>query len=124
MRIIDLNLNHEPGGDPVLIADREATKIKIYNLLMTLPGELVMEPTFGSKVQLRVFEPLSDKTAYNLEGDVFEAIETWMKNEITLDRGQTSIIANENDQSYSVNIAYFGNRSNQLNNLKFKIRPN
>jgi phage baseplate assembly protein W len=124
MRITDLNLNHEPGGDPVLIAGHQAIKIKIYNILMTLPGELVNEPTFGSKVQLRVFEPLSPKTAYRLESDVFEAIETWMSNEITLDRGLTSIIADENDQSYAVNIAYFLNRSNNQTNLKFKIRPN
>ena len=55
----------------------EATA-NMYNLLLTQRGERLMQPEFGTSIYGRLFEPITTDLKTEIEGEVREAVETWL----------------------------------------------
>jgi len=55
--------------------DNQLIRNDILQLLLTIPGERVMRPTFGVHLRDAVFEPSDDATVANLEQEIRYAIE-------------------------------------------------
>lgn len=56
----------------------EQAKWNIINLLQTIPGERLGQPTFGSKVHEMLFEPMDQDFSETLIESVKESISTWL----------------------------------------------
>ena len=58
----------------------EQTKHNIKNLLLTVPGERVGQPTFGSLLHQSIFEPMADEGSWieEISASITEAISIWM----------------------------------------------
>ena len=61
-------------GDLALITNEQAVLESIYNLLMTQPGERVMEPKFGCDLNKYIFQPLSEYMAILIADEIELAI--------------------------------------------------
>ena len=60
----------------------------IRQVLLTAPGERVNRPDFGAGLRRMVFAPLDDATASLLQTTVFENLDRWLGNLITVDNVQ------------------------------------
>ena len=56
----------------------EQAKGNIINLLRTIPGERLGQPTFGSKVHEMLFEPMDQDFSETLIESVKESVSTWL----------------------------------------------
>jgi phage baseplate assembly protein W len=73
----------------------EQTKHNIKNLLLTVPGERVGQPTFGSALHQSVFEPMADEGQWEEEisTSINEAISIWMPH-VTISKLDISFVDN------------------------------
>jgi len=73
----------------------EQTKHNLKNLLLTVPGERVGQPTFGSALHQSVFEPLADEGQWEEEisTSINEAISIWMPH-VTISKLDISFVDN------------------------------
>jgi len=56
----------------------EQAKWNIINLLSTIPGERLGQPTFGSKVHEMLFEPMDQDFSDTLVESIKETISNWL----------------------------------------------
>jgi len=56
----------------------QQAKYNIINLLKTIPGERLGQPTFGSKLHQLFFEPMNDDFTDEVEETIKSSIETWL----------------------------------------------
>ncbi len=56
----------------------EQAKWNIINLLQTIPGERLGQPTFGSKIHKLLFEPMDADFSETIVESVRESITTWL----------------------------------------------
>lgn len=73
----------------------EQTRHNIKNLLLTVPGERVGQPTFGSALHQSVFEPMADEGQWEEEisTSINEAISIWMPH-VTISKLDISFVDN------------------------------
>ena len=53
-------------------------KYNIINLLRTIPGERLGQPTFGSKLHELLFEPMNEDFSETIVESIRESISTWL----------------------------------------------
>jgi phage baseplate assembly protein W len=58
----------------------------ITQVLLTAPGERVNRPDFGAGLRRLVFSPSSPETATLLQATVFQSLDRWLGQLITVDR--------------------------------------
>jgi phage baseplate assembly protein W len=56
----------------------QQAKYNIINLLKTIPGERLGQPTFGSQLHTILFEPLNEDFSDILEDSIRTSLETWL----------------------------------------------
>lgn len=56
----------------------QQAKYNIINLMNTIPGERLGQPTFGSKVHEILFEPMNEDFGDILEESIRDSIATWL----------------------------------------------
>jgi phage baseplate assembly protein W len=56
----------------------EQAKWNIVNLLRTIPGERLGQPTFGSKLHEFLFEPMDEDFSETIVESIGESISTWL----------------------------------------------
>ena len=57
---------------------REQVVSNLLNLLLTIPGERLMQPDFGSKLHQYIFEQFTDGVAEALKSSIENAIKIWL----------------------------------------------
>lgn len=102
----DLNGNWTQDENRLLVTENTAIKQKIQNVLFVLVGEEFFEPTFGSLVPLRLFEGVTDRIAFLLEGDTIGAVGTFMRDEVEVNHAQCSIEALSDDEGFKITLVY------------------
>lgn len=121
----DLNADYVPSQDNLIVFDNLAVRNKIMNLLGVLVGEEHFEPTWGSDLQLRLFElgggPASDPTAFLIRGDTVDAVAKFMKSEVTLLHSQCSVTPLPARNGYDIILTYYANRTKAVDTLKFRL---
>ena len=53
-------------------------KSRLYTVIFTNPGDRVMMPTFGCRIQELLFEPMNDRTFSALRKEINRAALTWV----------------------------------------------
>jgi hypothetical protein len=66
------------GKFPVSYTTTEQALTNLKNLLLTYPGERMLQPTFGVRIKDRVFEPNSPELIVNLNREIQDAIKYWL----------------------------------------------
>jgi len=56
----------------------QQAKYNIINLLKTIPGERLGQPTFGSNLHTVLFEPMNEDFGDILEDSIRTSLETWL----------------------------------------------
>ena len=56
----------------------QQAKYNIINLLYTIPGERLGQPTFGSQLHTILFEPMNEDFSDILEDSIRTSLETWL----------------------------------------------
>ena len=56
----------------------QQAKYNIINLLYTIPGERLGQPTFGSQLHTILFEPMNEDFGDILEDSIRTSLETWL----------------------------------------------
>lgn len=74
----------------------------IKQVLLTAPGERVNLPTFGAGLGRMVFEPINDATATLAQTTVFQALNEWLGNLITVNNVRVRNV----DSTLTVDITY------------------
>jgi|TARA_Y100000287_G_C14171320_1_gene329990 hypothetical protein len=69
-----LEHNRVDGFFPQSKTVREQSKSNLRNLLLTSPGERVMQPTFGSNLKAILFDSFDEITSDNIEEAIREAV--------------------------------------------------
>lgn len=64
-------------GYPRPATDEELLGDSIFTILSTVPGERVMQPSFGSWLRYLIFTNLSVAAALRARSEVFRAIREW-----------------------------------------------
>ena len=56
----------------------DQVKSNIRNLLLTMKGERLMQPSFGSDLMNIIFEPINDNTIDRIKISIKEALDEWL----------------------------------------------
>lgn len=106
VHIRDVNMEIGQNTDPLIVGDRAAILQQIMNVLGVRPGEEQFEPTFGSFLPYRLFEEVSERTAFLIRFDTIEALRTFMTSKIVVLLPQCDIKEMADGDGYSVLLAY------------------
>lgn len=94
--------------DRALVRVRKETEYSAYivqlikQVLLTAPGERVNRPDFGAGLRRLLFAPSSNETATLLQATVFQSLDRWLADLITVDDVNAAFV----DGRMEVNIVY------------------
>lgn len=118
-----MNLDKSPlAGSLARVINEQSVKASIKNLILTIPGERLFRPELGSNVRKILFEPMDDFTVNMLKTEIQSTINNFEPRAIL---ENISIIADEANQSYNVNIIFSIINSQQISQLDlvlYKVR--
>lgn len=92
----------QTNGVWTLSGTREVIRSSIMSILLTLPGERVLLPTFGSKLWFLVGEPNDEVLGALARIYTVDAIEAW-ENRIRI----TNVRAIVDENTFAIQISYF-----------------
>jgi uncharacterized protein len=78
----------DAGGRGELVKERDYSRYVsqlVRQVLLTAPGERVNRPDFGAGLRRMVFAPLDDSTATLIQTTVFQSLDRWLGNLISVD---------------------------------------
>lgn len=100
------------SSDIARITNENSIKQSIRNLVLTNLGERLFNPNIGGDVSRMLFEPYTGFTADDLKKDIINTIK---QNELRANDISVNVIANEDQNRFTVNIFfYIINNPNQL----------
>lgn len=73
----DYTSNLAPGGDFLKITGTSVFVNSIKNLLMTPTGSYIFDPTYGSDLYKKVFDPADEETVEDIKIEVIDKIKTY-----------------------------------------------
>ena len=106
---VDINSNYRASSSSLIVYDRTAVNQQMSNLFATPKGSEAFYPTYGSDVSLRLFEAVTETTAWLLRSDVFIALDTWMSDRVRLDYANCSVTpinGNVDSEGYNIILDY------------------
>jgi len=87
-----------PDGVLRIVVDEHAINSGLFQIMMTEPGERLMEPEFGTPIKQIIFEPLDEAIFDEIANRIGRSIERWEKR-IVIEKGIKVGEANlENDE--------------------------
>lgn len=75
-----------PDGILRIVVDHHAINACLFQLMMTEPGERLMEPEFGTPIKQLIFDPLDEVIFAEIANRIAKSIERWEKR-IVVERG-------------------------------------
>lgn len=100
------------SSDIARITNENSIKQSIRNLVLTNLGERLFNPNIGGDISRMLFEPYTGFTADDLKKDIINTIK---QNELRANDISVNVIANEDQNRFTVNIFfYIINNPNQL----------
>lgn len=89
----------------------------IKQVLFTNPGERVNRPDFGCGIRRMLFAPNSGVSANLAQVTVFQALDKWLGNVITVEKVELSA----EDETLRINIVYILKARQQRRYLSFEV---
>ena len=96
----------------------DQVKSNIKNLLLTMKGERIMQPTFGTDLYKILFEPMTDMLTNDISDVIREAVSEWLPyvimQEIKVDLSPDNLDRNEYHVSLKFSLQYEPDRFDYL----------
>lgn len=96
-------LNVIDTNDIVVSNNREAIKNSIYNIFSTKKGEMILNPTFGSSLEMFLFENVSPIIGQKIGDTIYSTIKQY---EPRIVLNSVRVYPNYDENLYRVNISY------------------
>lgn len=90
-------------NDVALLINGQAIRTRLINLLSTLPGQMVLDPTYGCNLNQYMFEPISRDRGYVIGRYIRSQIEKFVP-QIKLEK--ITVVSDTDNQMYDIEIAY------------------
>jgi|TARA_Y100000310_G_scaffold36717_1_gene34571 hypothetical protein len=74
----------------------EQSTHNVRNLLLTLPGERVGQPTFGSNLKAMIFEQMDKELPGRVEEEIRTSVETWLP---YIEVHEVSVLTDDGDEN-------------------------
>lgn len=108
---IDINSSYKIDTKGIIVYDDDVVNMQIANIFATPIGSDDFEPTFGSNLPYRLFDPITDLTSYLMFNDSIGALTTWMQNpgRLVINSPASYIRPINNDpdtEGYEIKISY------------------
>jgi phage baseplate assembly protein W len=103
--LTDISAFYSITGAPLMAYGADAIGGDIYNVLSTIVGDEVFEPTYGCDLPLRVFEPINARIELLCQQDVYFASRNWVP-QAQVSTSQTTAYANADNRLVGVEVAY------------------
>jgi len=102
--------NIEGRSDLAVLTNEQAVMESVYNILMTEPGEHIMDPNFGVYLERYLFEPIDSSTALSIMREIYNGLIRLEKRIINLEVVVTPDIDNN---TFIVDIYFAINNDNE-----------
>ena len=89
-------------------------------ILSTYPAQRLFHPNFGSNLEMYLFDPVDDLTAFNIKNEIVEALTTWERRVLVTERS-VSVTALLDEESYFVDIRYAIPELEEESNITFNL---
>ena len=106
--LTDISAFYGTLSGQILLTDADAAAGELYNLMSTMSGDEMFEPTLGSNLPLRVFAPINARLIQLVNQDVFIAASTWLKH-LSVIPAQSVIYAAGDNRFLGISVAYLYN---------------
>ena len=116
----DVNFLYGVNQNKLIIPNFDAINSQIIYVLSVTPGERPFEPTFGSQVPSLLFDPINDKTAYMLEGAMYESIERWIER-VSVNKAESRVTAKPDAGAYETYLVYTVSLEKENRYLQMKM---
>lgn len=100
---IDLEFTKQINGDLNMFTGVDAIKSSIKNIINTMQLQRRMLPTFASRFQNLLFEPMDDITANSIGEEILIGLTNW---EPRISVKNINIDINEDQNKYSVTVTF------------------
>ena len=101
-----------------LIANNQAVIESVKNILMTEPGQYIMDPEFGTPLYHFRFEPIDDLTSTRIEMSIIESLG---KYESRIDNIEVSVQADPDQNTYIIEVFFTIHYSNDVQSIKLTL---
>lgn len=105
MNLVDISAFLGVSDALILALDNDAVAGELYNVMTTLVGDDVMNPTYGCNLPRRVFEPITAALEAICLQDVLFAAQEWVP-QVQINMQQTIVYANAGYRLVGVGVAY------------------
>jgi phage baseplate assembly protein W len=96
-------LNVVEGSDLAISINKEAIKNSIYNIFSTKKGQMILNPNFGSSLDMFLFEKISKTSAQALGETIFSNLS---KYEPRIKVNKITVLPNYDENLYRVTVDY------------------
>lgn len=96
-------LNVIENADLLASVNKEAIKNSIYNIFSTKKGEMLLNPNFGSSLEMFLFEKISKTTGQALGETIYSNLS---KYEPRIKINKITVLPNYDDNLYQITIDY------------------
>lgn len=103
-----------------LVANDEAIRNSLYNLMTTPIGSRYRQPDYGSRLHQFIHEPVTDDTAFELEALLIQAIARW-EPRIQIIRPQSYVRAMNDPPGFNILMTYNIPKASQISNLGLTV---
>ena len=103
-RDIDLRFKTHPNTNKLVVSEGdEAVKRALHYLLLTMKGERLFQPDFGSNLRRLLFENISISTSMDIKSVVTEAIRNY---EARVDLIKILVTPDKDRNGYTIQLTY------------------
>lgn len=110
-RFVDLQLDitaqtsstNNKQNDVMIATDDQATRIRMRNLLLTVPGQMVLDPAYGCNLSQFLFTAVDKRRGYVIGTYIRDQIRKFVP---TVQLENVTVVANIDEQQYEIEIAY------------------
>lgn len=105
--------------DLTKITNEQAVMESVYNILLTQPGERVMNAAFGCNIDRYLFEPIADYTAEFMRSEIHTALINY---EPRINELLVEVIPDEDNNTYIININFTVNTTTEVQRLQTTLK--
>lgn len=104
----------------VEVYDEEAINTSIENILLTIFSERIFIPSFGSALQLVLFDAITETDAVNIFSGLLNAIELW-ETRVIVDKRNAKLDFFQDRNTMMIQVPYVIKRNGIISNFKKNI---
>lgn len=109
---------NNPAVFQTVYTTQEQIKYNLINFLLTDPREIIFNPTFGAGIRSKLFQPITNTTADELDTQIRAGVERYFPNVVI-----TSLVfgGNPDENLLTINLSYTIKNTGTTDNITLSI---